>query len=121
MLKITNLTKRYGSGDPVLKQLNLTVEGEQLTSVIGSSGAGKSTLLRCINRLVEPTSGSVELNGTEFTTLSRRELRTARRRIGMVFQGFNLIDRLTVMENVQAGRLGYISTWAGADPPLPKG
>ena len=120
MLKITNLTKRYGTGDPVLKELNLTVEGEQLTSVIGSSGAGKSTLLRCINRLVEPTSGSVVLNGTEFTNLSRRELRTARRRIGMVFQSFNLIDRLTVMENVQAGRLGYISTWAALTRRYPK-
>ena len=120
MLKITNLTKRYGTGDPVLKELNLTVEGEQLTSVIGSSGAGKSTLLRCINRLVEPTSGSVVLNGTEFTDLSRRELRTARRRIGMVFQSFNLIDRLTVMENVQAGRLGCISTWAALTRRYPK-
>lgn len=120
MLKITNLTKRYGTGDPVLKELDLTVEGEQLTSVIGSSGAGKSTLLRCINRLVEPTSGSVVLNGTEFTDLSRRELRTARRRIGMVFQSFNLIDRLTVMENVQAGRLGYISTWAALTRRYPK-
>ena len=69
-------------------------------------------MLRCINRLVEPTSGSIDLNGTEFTTLNRRELRAARRRIGMVFQSFNLIDRLTVMENVQSGRLGYISTWA---------
>ena len=120
MLKISKLTKRYGAGDPVLKELDLTVEGDQLTSVIGSSGAGKSTLLRCINRLVEPTSGSVELNGTEFTTLGRRDLRAARRRIGMVFQGFNLIDRLTVMENVQSGRLGYISTWAALTRRYPR-
>ncbi|NIY73648.1 phosphonate ABC transporter ATP-binding protein [Marivivens donghaensis] len=120
MLKITNLTKRYGSGDPVLKGLDLTVEGDQITSVIGSSGAGKSTLLRCINRLVEPTSGSINLNGTEFTTLKRSELRAARRRIGMVFQGFNLIDRLTVMENVQSGRLGYIPPWPALTRRYPK-
>ncbi|WP_420006077.1 phosphonate ABC transporter ATP-binding protein [Arenibacterium sp. LLYu02] len=120
MLTITKLTKRYGSGDPVLKELDLKVEGDQLTSVIGSSGAGKSTLLRCINRLVEPTSGTVDLNGTDFTKLKGRELRTARRRIGMVFQGFNLIDRLTVMENVQSGRLGYISTWAALTRRYPR-
>ncbi|MBU3259490.1 phosphonate ABC transporter ATP-binding protein [Roseovarius sp. PS-C2] len=112
MLKITDLVKRYGTGSPVLKSLDLTIEGESVVSVIGSSGAGKSTLLRCINRLVEPTSGSIELNGTELTRLRGRELRAARRKIGMVFQGFNLVDRLTVMENVQSGRLGYIPTWA---------
>lgn len=112
MLKITDLVKRYGTGNPVLKSLDLTIEGESVVSVIGSSGAGKSTLLRCINRLVEPTSGSIELNGTELTRLRGRELRAARRKIGMVFQGFNLVDRLTVMENVQSGRLGYIPTWA---------
>ena len=97
MLKITDLVKRYGGGDPVLKNLDLTIEGESVVSIIGSSGAGKSTLLRCINRLVEPTSGSIVLNGTELTDLSGPKLRSARRRIGMVFQGFNLVDRLTVM------------------------
>ena len=112
MLKITDLVKRYGRGDPVLKNLDLTIEGESVVSIIGSSGAGKSTLLRCINKLVEPTSGSIALNGIELTTLHGRRLREARRKIGMVFQGFNLVDRLTVMENVQSGRLGYISTWA---------
>ncbi|SEQ54092.1 phosphonate transport system ATP-binding protein [Loktanella sp. DSM 29012] len=112
MLEINNLVKRYGKGAPVLKDLNLSVQGEQLMSIIGSSGAGKSTLLRCINRLVEPTSGTITLNGTEMTTLGAKDLRRARRRVGMVFQSFNLVDRLTVMENVQSGRLGYISTWA---------
>ncbi|CUH41025.1 Phosphate-import ATP-binding protein PhnC [Jannaschia seosinensis] len=120
MLKITNLVKRYGSGEPVLKDLDLTIEGESVTSIIGSSGAGKSTLLRCINRLVEPTSGSINLNGTELTELRGRQLRAARRKIGMVFQGFNLVDRLTVMENVQSGRLGYISTWAAITRRYPK-
>lgn len=120
MLKVTNLVKRYGSGDPVLKNLDLTIEGESVVSIIGSSGAGKSTLLRCINRLVEPTSGSVVLNGTELTSLRGSQLRAARRKIGMVFQGFNLVDRLTVMENVQSGRLGYISTWAAVMRRYPK-
>ncbi|WP_299811779.1 phosphonate ABC transporter ATP-binding protein [uncultured Roseibium sp.] len=120
MLKIKSLVKRYGAGDPVLKDLNLEIEGDQVVSVIGSSGAGKSTLLRCINRLVEPTSGTITLNGTDFTALGRRDLRIARRRVGMVFQSFNLIDRLTVMENVQSGRLGYISTWAALTRRYPK-
>ncbi|MEI4472365.1 phosphonate ABC transporter ATP-binding protein [Frigidibacter sp. MR17.24] len=120
MLKITDLVKRYGSGEPVLKNLNLTIEGESVVSIIGSSGAGKSTLLRCINKLVEPTSGSIVLNGAELTGLHGRPLREARRKIGMVFQGFNLVDRLTVMENVQSGRLGYISTWAALTRRYPK-
>lgn len=120
MLKIADLVKRYGGGDPVLKNLNLTIEGESIVSIIGSSGAGKSTLLRCINRLVEPTSGSIALNGTELTNLRGSKLRAARRKIGMVFQGLNLVDRLTVMENVQSGRLGYISTYAAIMRRYPK-
>ncbi|MEO3435438.1 phosphonate ABC transporter ATP-binding protein [Inquilinus sp. CAU 1745] len=109
MLKITNLVKSYGSDDPVLKNLSLTVPERSVVSIIGASGAGKSTLLRCINRLVEPTSGTIELNGVDLTGLKGRELRSARRRIGMIFQSFNLVDRLTVMENVLSGRLGYVS------------
>ena len=120
MLEIKKLVKRYGKGSPVLQDLDLVVQGEQVMSIIGSSGAGKSTLLRCVNRLVEPTSGSITLNGTDFTTLSSRKLRSARRRVGMVFQGYNLVDRLTVMENVQSGRLGYISTWAALTRRFPK-
>ncbi|MGM8851774.1 phosphonate ABC transporter ATP-binding protein [Salinicola halophyticus] len=114
MLRIQNLVKRYGHGEPVLRGLDLDVAGESVVSIIGASGAGKSTLLRCINRLVEPTEGSIELNGLELTHLKREELRKARRRIGMIFQGFNLVDRLTVMENVQCGRLGYIPYWRAA-------
>ncbi|GAW35854.1 phosphate-import ATP-binding protein PhnC [Roseovarius sp. A-2] len=120
MLKITDLVKRYGTGEPVLKNLDLTIEGESVVSIIGSSGAGKSTLLRCINQLVKPTSGSIVLNGTELTALRGKDLREARRKIGMVFQGFNLVDRLTVMENVQSGRLGYISTWSAITRNYPK-
>jgi len=114
MLRISHLVKRYGNDQPVLKDLELEVPDESVTSIIGASGAGKSTLLRCINRLVEPTSGSIELNGVEITTLKREGLRRTRRRIGMIFQGFNLVDRLSVMENVQCGRLGYVPYWRAA-------
>lgn len=120
MLKITNLVKRYGRDQPVLDGLNLTVEGSSVVAIIGASGAGKSTLLRCINRLVEPTSGSIALNGLELATLQRSDLRRARRRIGMIFQGFNLIDRLTVMENVLAGRLGYVSLFQALTRRFPQ-
>ncbi|MDF2096270.1 phosphonate ABC transporter ATP-binding protein [Aquibaculum arenosum] len=120
MLKISKLVKRYGNGDPVLKDLDLTVESESIVAIIGASGAGKSTLLRCINRLVEPTAGKIDLNGVDLTALRGAQLRHARRRIGMIFQGFNLVDRLTVMENVQSGRLGYIPLWRAVMRRYPK-
>jgi len=111
MLEITDLVKEYATGIRALDGVSLTVAEPRVVAVIGSSGAGKSTLIRCINRLIEPTSGSVKLNGEELTTLSRRALRQARRRIGMIFQEFNLVERLTVMENVLSGRLGYVGLW----------
>src|SRR5689334_23965707 len=80
-------------------------------ALIGPSGAGKSTVIRCINRLVEPTSGAVTLNDTEITALGAAELRRARRRMGMIFQEYALVDRLSVMENVLSGRLGYVGFW----------
>lgn len=120
MLRIRNLVKSYGADQPVLKGLDFEVAGESMVAVIGASGAGKSTLLRCINRLVEPTSGEIELNGVMLTGLKGRDLRLARRRIGMVFQSFNLVDRLTVMENVQSGRLGYLPLWRAALRRYPK-
>lgn len=83
----------------------------EVLALIGPSGAGKSTLIRCINRLVEPTSGSVKLKGRELTTLRGVALRQARRRIGMIFQEHALVDRLTVMENVLSGQLGYTGFW----------
>jgi len=120
MLEISNLVKRYGQDEPVLKGLDLAVDGNSVVAIVGASGAGKSTMLRCINRLVEPTSGSIRLNGTELVNLRHRELRRARRKIGMVFQGFNLIDRLTVMENVLAGRLGYVSLFQAVSRRYPQ-
>ena len=83
----------------------------QVLALIGPSGAGKSTLIRCVNRLVQPTSGSVVLKGTELTKLSSSALRKARRRMGMIFQEYALVERLTVMENVLSGRLGYVGFW----------
>ena len=111
MLRVEGLRKVYPTGDEALKGVSFAVDGNNLVSIIGPSGAGKSTLIRCINRLTEPTSGSVSLDGTELTDLSKKELRNARRDIGMIFQEYALVERLTVMENVLSGRLGYTSRW----------
>ena len=110
-LVIRNLVKEYVPGKPVLRGINLTIAAQGITAVIGPSGTGKSTLLRCINRLVEPTQGEIRLNGEDLVPLKGRALRLARRRIGMVFQEYNLVERLSVMENVLSGRLGYVSFW----------
>ncbi|MFQ5755818.1 MAG: phosphonate ABC transporter ATP-binding protein [Acidiferrobacterales bacterium] len=111
MLSITDLSKVYKTGTRALDGVSLTVDKPQVVAVIGSSGAGKSTLIRCINRLIEPTAGQIVLNDLDVTALSRRELRKARRRMGMIFQEYNLVERLTVMENLLSGRLGYVSLW----------
>ena len=111
MLRIVDLTKRYPRGDQALSGVSFSVAAGEVVGLIGPSGAGKSTLIRCVNRLVEPTSGQVYLGDIELTRLSRGRLRQARRRIGMIFQEFALVERLTVMENVLSGRLGYVSFW----------
>ncbi len=108
MLVIKGLLKRYPDGFEALKGIDVTIEDGQLAALIGPSGAGKSTLIRCVNRLVEPTEGTIELDDLELTTLSRSALRKARRKMGMIFQNYALVDRLTVMENVLSGRLGYV-------------
>ncbi|MFM7302714.1 MAG: phosphonate ABC transporter ATP-binding protein, partial [Alphaproteobacteria bacterium] len=110
-LVIKGLVKEYVPGKPVLRGINLAIAPQGITAVIGPSGTGKSTLLRCINRLVEPTAGEILLNGQDLVPLRGRGLRMARRRIGMVFQEYNLVERLSVMENVLSGRLGYVSLW----------
>ncbi len=111
MLSVENLTKTYKTGDKALNNVTFTVPKGQVVGLIGPSGAGKSTLIRCINRLVEPSSGAVRLNDLDLTRLGQGELRRARRRIGMIFQEYALVERLTVMENVLSGRLGYVPFW----------
>jgi phosphonate transport system ATP-binding protein len=119
-LVIRNLYKEYVPGRPVLSGVSLDIAPRGITAIIGPSGTGKSTLIRCINRLVEPTSGEILFEGQDLTKLSRAALRLARRRIGMVFQEYNLVERLTVMENLLCGRLGYLSpfkAWLRRYPP----
>lgn len=111
MLTIAGLSKRYAKGDKALEDVSLSIPAGQVVGLIGPSGAGKSTLIRCVNRLVEPTSGSIRLGDTEITRLGGAGLRRARRRMGMIFQEYALVERLTVMENVLSGRLGYVGFW----------
>ena len=111
MLSIRRLSKSYVAGQPVLHDIDLDIAERGITAVIGPSGTGKSTLIRCINRLVEPTSGEILFHGQDLARLHGEALRHARRRIGMVFQEYNLVERLSVMENVLSGRLGYTSAW----------
>ena len=108
---IRSLRKEYRAGQPVLADVSVTLEGKGLTAIIGPSGTGKSTLIRCINRLVDPTGGEILFQGRDLAKLRGGELRAARRRIGMVFQEYNLVERLSVIENLLCGRLGYISWW----------
>ncbi|MCX7961603.1 MAG: phosphonate ABC transporter ATP-binding protein [Burkholderiales bacterium] len=119
-LAIRNLSKAYAPGQFVLRDLSLEVAPRGVTAIIGPSGSGKSTLIRCINRLVEPTAGAILFEGRDLTRLKGAELRRARARIGMVFQEYNLVERLTVMENVLTGRLAYVSplkAWLRRFPP----
>jgi phosphonate transport system ATP-binding protein len=109
MLQIKNLNKIYEGGVQALDRVTFDVPKGQFLAVIGLSGSGKSTLLRCINRLIEPTSGQILWNGTDVTAASEVELRRIRRKIGMVFQHFNLVSRSSVLTNVLAGRLGYVN------------
>ncbi len=113
MLEIQNLTKVYEGGVLALDRVSLTVHDGEFLVVIGLSGSGKSTLMRCINRLIEPTSGRVLYDGYDVTAAPPEELRRIRRKIGMVFQDFNLVTRSSVLTNVLSGRLGYVSNWAG--------
>jgi phosphonate transport system ATP-binding protein len=111
MLEIRNLTKIYSDGTLAVDNVSFTVADGEFLIVIGLSGSGKSTLLRCINRLIDPTEGEIVWDGVDLAKLEGDELRKARRKIGMIFQHFNLISRSSVMINVLAGRLGYANTW----------
>ncbi len=110
MLQIRHLTHVYEGGVQALTDVSFDVKRGEFLVIIGLSGSGKSTLMRCINRLVEPTSGQVLLDGVDVTAASRDDLRMIRRRIAMVFQHFNLVKRSTVLTNVLTGRLGYVRT-----------
>jgi phosphonate transport system ATP-binding protein len=108
ILVIRDLRARYSAKGPeVLRGISFEVSDDDFFAIIGPSGAGKSTLIRCINRLVEPTAGEIHFNGQEITKLGRKQLRVLRRDIGMIFQEFNLVNRMSVMDNVLSGRLGY--------------
>src|SRR5215216_954975 len=111
MLFIENLVKDYPGNVRALDDVNLTVKDGEFVVLIGLSGSGKSTLLRCINRLIEPTSGRILLDGVDITAANTAELRKIRRNIGMIFQQFNLVRRSSVLTNVLTGRLGYVSPW----------
>ncbi|MEW6287997.1 MAG: phosphonate ABC transporter ATP-binding protein [Chloroflexota bacterium] len=111
MLKIQNLSKTYPNGTQALKNVSFDVKDGEFLVVIGLSGSGKSTLLRCINRLIEPTEGKIFWDDVDITAAPPAELRRIRRKIGMVFQQFNLVKRSSVMTNVLSGRLGYVNPW----------
>ena len=111
MLEISDLSKTYATGDHALKGVRLQIDRGEMVALIGPSGAGKSTLLRCINRLVTPSSGTILLDGTDLARLSGSHLRKARTKIGMIFQEYALVERLTVLENVLSGKLGTMPLW----------
>jgi phosphonate transport system ATP-binding protein len=123
MLRVENLTKVYPNGTQALKNVSFEVKDGEFLAVIGLSGSGKSTLLRCINRLIEPTSGKIYWNDQDVTAASSTEMRKIRRQIGMIFQQFNLVKRSSVLTNVINGRLGYLNPWTsvfGIIPPSEK-
>jgi phosphonate transport system ATP-binding protein len=109
MLQVEHLTKVYDDGTIALRDVSFEVAEGQFLAIIGLSGSGKSTLLRCINRLIDPSEGTILWKGEDITAASEEEMRRIRRRIGMVFQNFNLVHRSRVITNVLAGRLGYTS------------
>jgi phosphonate transport system ATP-binding protein len=113
LLKLEKVSKEYKGGTKALSDVNFSVEEGEFVSIIGPSGAGKSTLLRCINRMIDTTEGSIIFEDTKVEKLKKKELRKFRTKIGMIFQNSNLVERLSVIENVLHGRLGYKSAMEG--------
>lgn len=110
-LEIKGLTKEYVAGNLILKGIDLTISEPGIVAIIGPSGTGKSTLLRCINRLIDATEGEIIINNADACKAKGAALRSLRRQVGMVFQEYNLVERLSVIENILTGRLGYMSSW----------
>ena len=121
VLSVRDLRVRYSAKGPeILRGIDFDVQADDFMAIIGPSGAGKSTLIRCINRLVEPTSGEINFLGQDIRSLSPKNLRILRRDIGMIFQEFNLINRMSVMDNVLSGRLGYTGNFRTLFRHFPK-
>ncbi len=120
MIRLEHVTHRYANGAPALKDVNLEFDSSRLTVLIGPSGAGKSSLIRVINGLVKPSEGVVTVDGVRLTGSSAATVRGVRRSIGMVFQGFNLVKRLSALENVLLGRLGYLGGFASTFKLYPR-
>ena len=114
MIEFKNVSKRYPNGFEALKNINLTIEQGEFVAIIGLSGAGKSTLIRTINRMHDITSGSLTVDGTDVMSLHGKSLRSFRRRIGMIFQSFNLITRTTVIKNVLTAFVPDLPWWRAA-------
>lgn len=112
MIELINVDKVYPNGFKALSNVNLKIEDGEFICIIGLSGAGKSTLIRCINRMHDIQGGQILVDGVDISKLKGKALRQARRRIGMIFQSFNLVKRSSVIKNVLAGRLGYHSSFA---------
>lgn len=110
ILKVEKLSKRYPNGTLALNEVSLSVSRGEFLVIIGLSGSGKSTLLKCLNHLIQPTSGQIFLNGKDITHISPQDARRNRQKVAMIFQQFNLIPRFTVLQNVLAGRLSQTST-----------
>jgi phosphonate transport system ATP-binding protein len=111
MIRFTNVSKTYPNGVQALKNVSLAIEAGEFVAILGLSGAGKSTFLRLINQLIDTTEGEVEVNGVIVNRAKGKVLRNARRQIGMIFQGFNIVKRMSVLSNVLSGRVAYNSTW----------
>nr|WP_322006408.1 phosphonate ABC transporter ATP-binding protein [Clostridium butyricum] len=113
LLKVDDISKEYKGGTRALSNVNFSVDKGEFISIIGPSGAGKSTLLRCINRMIDTSEGSIIFDNVKVEELNKKGLRELRTKIGMIFQHYNLVERLSVIENVLHGRLGYKSSVAG--------
>ncbi|CAM3798949.1 phosphonate ABC transporter ATP-binding protein [Aeromicrobium ponti] len=113
LLEVNQLTKQFGKHSKALSDVNFSVQEGEFVTIIGPSGAGKSTLLRCINRMIDATGGEIRFQDKSVLNLKKKELKQVRTKIGMIFQHYNLVNRLSVIENTLHGKLGTKSTMAG--------